>query len=82
MNLLNFAVNVFWQIGSSATLGTGTQFNGNMIADVSITMNTSASLIGRLLSLNGAVTMDTNGTPFPITNTQLFNFSFLPLIIK
>lgn len=76
------AVNVFWQIGSSATLGTGTQFNGNIIADGSITLNTGASLIGRLLSLNGAVTMDTNGTPFPITNTPLFNFSFLPLTMK
>jgi hypothetical protein len=34
------------------------------------------------LSLNGAVTMDTNGTPFPIANTPLFNFSYLPLVVK
>lgn len=44
--------------------------------------NTGANLIGRLLSLNGALMMDTNSTPFPITNTQLFNFSYLPLNMK
>jgi type VI secretion system secreted protein VgrG len=76
------AVNVFWQVGSSATLGTGTRFNGNILADASITLDTGASLIGRLLSLNGAVTMDTNSTPFPIANTPLFNFSYLPLVVK
>jgi hypothetical protein len=76
------AVNVFWQVGSSATLGTGTRFIGNILAHDSITLNTGSSLIGRILALNGAVTTDTNDTPFPITNTQLFKFSFLPLIIK
>jgi type VI secretion system secreted protein VgrG len=74
------AVNVFWQVGSSATLGTGTRFNGNILANASITLNTSASLIGRLLSLNGAVTLDTNGTPFPISNTPEFEFNYLPLV--
>ncbi len=76
------AVNVFWQIGSSATLGTGTQFKGNILADASITLNTSASLIGRALALNGAVTLDTNGSPFPITNTPLFYFCYLPIAKK
>jgi type VI secretion system secreted protein VgrG len=71
---------VFWQVGSSATLGTGTRFHGNIVADASITLNTGASLIGRLLSLNGAVTLDTNGTPFPISNTPEFEFNYLPLI--
>lgn len=74
------AVNVFWQVGSSATLGTGTQFNGNILSDASITLNAGASLIGRVLALNGAVTLDTNGSPFPITNTPLFNFIYLPVI--
>jgi Ice-binding-like len=74
------AVNVFWQVGSAATLGTATRFNGNILADASITLNTGASLIGRALALNGAVTMDTNGNPFPITNTPLFNFIYLPVI--
>ncbi|MBU1747387.1 MAG: DUF3494 domain-containing protein [Chloroflexi bacterium] len=76
------AVNVFWQIGSSATLGTGTRFNGNILADASITLNTGASLIGRALSLNGGVTMNTNDTPFPITNTPLFEFYYLPIIMR
>jgi uncharacterized repeat protein (TIGR01451 family) len=52
--------NVFWQIGSSGTLGTGTSFRGNIIAFTSITMTTNASLVGRVFALGGAVTMDTN----------------------
>lgn len=76
------AVRVFWQVGSSATLGTGTMFNGNILADASITVNSGSSLIGRLLSLNGAVTLDTNGTLFPISNTLFFGGGFLPLILK
>lgn len=76
------AVNVFWQVGSSATLGTGTWFNGNILAYASITLDTGASLIGRLLSLNGAVTADTNDIPFPISNTLLYEFGFLPLLTK
>ena len=52
---------VFWQIGSSATLGTDTSFIGNIIADQSITLTTAAQIeCGRALALNGAVTMDTN----------------------
>ena len=76
------AVNVFWQVGSSATLGTGTQFLGNIIASESITLNTNASLTGRAFALGGAVTMDTNGTPFPIANTPLFEFYYLPIIMR
>jgi len=53
--------NVFWQVGSSATLGTGTAFVGNILALTSITLDTDASLLyGRALARNGAVTMDTN----------------------
>jgi len=52
--------NVFWQVGSSATLGTGTAFAGNILALASITMNTGATLNGRAIALTGAVTMDTN----------------------
>ncbi|RRQ22249.1 ice-binding family protein [Thiohalobacter thiocyanaticus] len=52
---------VFWQVGSSATLGTDTMFAGNIIADQSITLNTSAKILcGRALALNASVTMDTN----------------------
>jgi hypothetical protein len=52
--------NVFWQVGSSATLGTGTAFSGNILALTSITLTTGASVAGRVFALNGAVTMDTN----------------------
>jgi len=52
---------VFWQIGSSATLGTTTAFAGNILALTSITLNTGANIqCGRALARNGAVTMDTN----------------------
>lgn len=52
--------NVFWAVGSSTTLGTGTQFVGNILAVASITLTTSANVSGSALALTGAVTMDTN----------------------
>ncbi|NTU54511.1 MAG: DUF3494 domain-containing protein, partial [Chlorobiaceae bacterium] len=52
---------LFWRIGSSATLGTNTLFEGNILADQSITLNTMAKIQnGRALAQIGAVTMDTN----------------------
>lgn len=52
--------NVFWKVGSSATLDTTTNFVGNILALTSITLNTGATVSGRALARNGAVTMDTN----------------------
>ncbi len=52
--------NIFWQVGSSATLGTGSAFVGNILAFASITLNTNATLYGRALAQNGAVTLDDN----------------------
>ena len=62
VNMINGArpCNVFWQIGSSATIGTSTSFVGNIMALTSITMTTGATLKGRALARNGAVTLDTN----------------------
>jgi type VI secretion system secreted protein VgrG len=54
------AGNVFWQVGSSATLGTGTSFQGSILADQSITFDTGASMAGSAVALNGAVTLDDN----------------------
>jgi hypothetical protein len=54
------ASNVFWQVGSSATLGTYSSFDGTIIALQSVTLQTGADLLGRALALNGAVTLDTN----------------------
>ncbi len=56
------ACNVFFQVGSSATLGTNTAFAGNILALTSITLNTGASIDGRALARNGAVTLDTNAS--------------------
>jgi hypothetical protein len=53
--------NAFWQVGSSATLGTDTEFEGSILALASVTLNTRASIEpGRALAQTGAVTMDTN----------------------
>ncbi len=52
--------NVLWQVGSSATLGSGTNFAGNILAKASITLVTGATASGKLLAENGAVTLDTN----------------------
>ncbi len=52
---------VFWQVGSSATLGTSSQLQGNLMALTSITMTTGATIrSGRALARNGAVTLDAN----------------------
>jgi hypothetical protein len=54
------ACNVFWKVGSSATLGTGTRFVGTVMAAATITANTAATIHGRLLAQTGAVNLDTN----------------------
>src|SRR5207237_661051 len=54
------AANVFWQVGSSATLGTGSVFKGNILALASITVTTGAAVEGRLLARTAAVTLDSN----------------------
>jgi hypothetical protein len=59
-------ISTFWQVGSSATLGTTTAFEGNILALTSITANTGATdLDGRLLAQNGAVTLDDNTITAP-----------------
>ncbi len=54
------ACNVFWQVGSSATLGTNSTFKGNILALTSATLTTGANFEGRVLARNGAVTLDAN----------------------
>ena len=54
------ACNVFWQVGSSATLGTNSDFVGTILALTSITATDGADVDGRLLARNGAVTLDDN----------------------
>lgn len=58
------AANIFWQTGSSATIGDFTSFKGNILALTSITMNSGATATGRMLARNGSVVM---------TNTNIIN---------
>jgi uncharacterized repeat protein (TIGR01451 family) len=69
------ADNVYFQVGSSATLGSNTAFEGNILADQSVTLNSGATLTqGRAMALIGAVTMDSNSVSateadLSVTNT-------------
>jgi hypothetical protein len=62
VSLINGAqeCNVFWQVGSSATLGTSSVFTGNILALTSISVTNSVTVHGRALARNGAVTLDTD----------------------
>jgi hypothetical protein len=59
------ASNIFWQVGSSATLGTTSVFYGTILADQSITLTTGATLTGRALARIAAVTLDSNAVIRP-----------------
>ncbi len=66
------AANIFWQVGSSATIGTTSVFEGNILAAESITMATGSTLSGRALAIGGAVSIDTGGgssTTVPVAPT-------------
>lgn len=52
--------NIYWIVGSSATIGVGSNFEGNVIANTAITINTDATTDGRLFALGAAVTMQFN----------------------
>jgi hypothetical protein len=54
------AGNVFWQVGSSATVGTNTAFQGSILALISDSVTTGASVTGRVFALTGAVTLSGN----------------------
>ncbi len=59
------ACNVWWQVGSSATLGTATTFVGSILALTSASLSTGATVAGRVLARNGAVTLDDNTITAP-----------------
>jgi type VI secretion system secreted protein VgrG len=63
------ADNVWFQVGSSATLNAGTLFSGTLLASESITLGTGVAVEGRILALNGAVTLAGN---------EITNFSSIP----
>lgn len=64
--------NVFWLAGSSATLGTGTAFAGNLLALASVTVTTNVSVSGSVMALTGAVTLDTNNVSVCSSGTGPF----------
>jgi hypothetical protein len=59
------ADNIFWQVGSSATLNSGSSFEGNILASASITLISGAAVDGRLLALGASVTLDANTISAP-----------------
>ena len=67
--------NVFWKVGSSATLGTTTSFKGTILALTSITLNTGATVDGRMLARNGAVTLDSNVVTNPSCSSADSSFA-------
>ncbi len=63
--------NIYWQVGSSATLGTGTQFAGHILAAASITMTTGASIAnGSAFARLGSVTLDSNSIGIPAATPE------------
>jgi hypothetical protein len=57
--------NVFWQVGTSATIDVNSVLYGNVLADQSITVNSGATVVGRLIAINAAVTLDTDTITIP-----------------
>lgn len=58
--------NIFWQVGSSATLNTGTAFSGSILSMASVSMGTGSSIVnGRMIALNGATTLLSNSVSRP-----------------
>ncbi len=66
LNGTGSSCNVWWKVASSATIGSGTTFIGNILALTSISLGTGASLNGRALARNGAVTLHSNTINRPI----------------
>jgi type VI secretion system secreted protein VgrG len=63
--LTGSSTNIFWQVGTSATIGVDSVLYGNVLADQSITVNAGATVIGRLIAINAAVTLDTDTITVP-----------------
>src|SRR5450631_2728885 len=77
VNLTNGAqaCSVFWQVGTSATLGSATHFQGTLMALTSISMVTGANIIsGRAMARNGAVTLNANNITPPVDTCTVGSF--------
>ncbi len=77
------ASNVFWQVGTSATLGTNSNFAGTIMATDSITFNSGADLVGRAFASNGAVTLSSNFVTIPEIRSQtILSIGLLILLLR
>jgi len=72
------AANIFWQVGTSATLGTTSVFKGTIMADQSISLNTGATVEGRLLASIGAVTIESSSVTVPGLQPSAVDAELLP----
>ena len=81
------AGNVWWQVGTSATIGGSTGFNGSILATTAVTLNSGANSNGRAFALGGALSLDTNqissptAVPEPATTAALFAAAALVCVI-
>jgi type VI secretion system secreted protein VgrG len=74
--------NVYWQVGSSATLGSGTVFRGNIVALTDITLNTAATVDGRALARNGTVSINTTFVGDPSTPTLASSWGTVKVLYR
>jgi len=65
------AKNIFWQVGTSATLGTGSVFKGTIIADAAVTMMSTSTMEGRALAFTEGVTFDGTGGTLPLSGKAI-----------
>jgi len=75
------AANVAFRVGSSATLGSTSTFAGTIIADISITATTGTDVRGRLIALNGAVTLDNNNVIVPEPSSAILLLTGLGFLL-
>ena len=73
------ACNVFWQVTSSATLGSSSTFAGTIEAQTSITLDTGAAVSGRVLASTGAVTLDSNRVSVPVCGNTTTTTTTVPV---
>ncbi len=76
------AENVFWQVGTSATLGSGSDFAGSILADQSVTLNTGTTLVGRAMAIDGAVSMGSANITIPEPSAVVLCATGLVLMVS